>query len=204
MMKVTAPNGLKGIIDGHRLVADGFTKALQGALFQKFVSRLGLHDSAQRQDQEERWRTLIGLRVMLWKSTAQRLHCLGLGLLSAVLWVLKKRRRTGNYEGDLEGQPRLCAFRPASQLPVRPARQPLQSQAASRGQAAMTTTGATGAADENQPGGEVPEWWSFPKLQEAPRGKDRWMILRGKWLVRVHGEERRRVFQPIHRSCPVP
>ena len=29
------------------------------------------------------------------------------------------------------------------------------------------------------------------------------MILNEKWLVRVHGESRRRCFQPVHRSCPV-
>ena len=56
---------------------------------------------------------------------------------------------------------------------------------------------------KDRAGDEVPEWWSFPELQGAPRGKDRWMTLRNKWLIRVHGEERRRVFQPIHRSCPV-
>ena len=29
------------------------------------------------------------------------------------------------------------------------------------------------------------------------------MVLEDRWLVRVHGETRRRSFQPIHRSCPV-
>lgn len=210
-----SPKWIARHLDGHRLVADGLTKSLQGALFQKFVSRLGLHDSVQCRDQEttssikkvqvqleEKWRKLIGLGALMWKSATQRLQRLGLGLLSAVLWILKKQRRTGNGEGDLEEQPRLCAFRPASQLPVRPARQPLQSQAASRGQAAVAATGAT-ELEEDRAGGEVPEWWSFPELQGAPRGKDRWMTLRNKWLIRVHGEERRRVFQPIHRSCPV-
>lgn len=210
-----SPKWIARHLEGHRLVADGLTKSLQGALFQKFVSRLGLHDSVQCRDQEatssikkvqvqleEKWRKLIGLGALMWKSTTQRLQRLGLGLLSAVLWILKKQRRTGNGEGDLEKQPRLCAFRPASQLPVRPARQPLQSQAASRGQAAVAATGAT-ELEEDRAGDEVPEWWSFPELQGAPRGKDRWMTLRNKWLIRVHGEERRRVFQPIHRSCPV-
>lgn len=78
------------------LLLMAFTKALQGPLFQKFVSRLGLHDSAQLQDHkatssvkkvqvqlEERWRKLIGLGAVLWKSTTQRSHRLGLGLLSA-------------------------------------------------------------------------------------------------------------------------
>ena len=211
-----SPKWIARHLEGHRLVADGFTKALQGALFQKFVDRLGLHDAVPLQNSEmtskikkvkaqldERWRKVIGLGVVLWKSTTQRLQRLGLGLLSAVLWILKKQSRTGNREGDLEEQPRICAFRPASQLPVRPARQPNQSQAASRGRAAMTASGSGATPNEDQHGEAVPEWWSFPELQEVPRGKDRWMILREKWLVRVHGEERRRVFQPIHRSCPV-
>ena len=210
-----SPKWIARHLEGHRLVADGFTKALQGALFQKFVDRLGLHDAVPLQNSEmtskikkvkaqlsERWRKVIGLGVVLWKSTTQRLQRLGLGLLSAVLWILKKQSRTGNREGDLEEQPRICAFRPASQLPVRPARQPQQSQAASRGRAVTEAAGST-AGREDQHGAEVPEWWDFPELQEAPRGKDRWMILRDKWLIRVHGEERRRVFQPIHRSCPV-
>ena len=29
------------------------------------------------------------------------------------------------------------------------------------------------------------------------------MILEDRWLARVHGEKRRKSFQPIHRSCPV-
>ena len=40
-------------------------------------------------------------------------------------------------------------------------------------------------------------------MQRPLGGKDRWMILDEKWLVRVHGESRRRCFQPVHRSCPV-
>lgn len=50
---------------------------------------------------------------------------------------------------------------------------------------------------------EVPQWWDHAALQHLPGGRDRWVILEDRWLVRIHGETRRRSFQPIHRSCPV-
>ena len=120
--------------------------------------------------------------------------------------VEAKRGETNNQEG-----PRLCAFRVpgqhSEQAPVRPSRAPLESQAGQRGYAACPRE-----LDREVPiqqnvrinsGEKVPPWWNHPNLQHLPGGKDRWMILEDRWLVRVHGETRRRSFQPIHRSCPV-
>ena len=120
--------------------------------------------------------------------------------------VEAERGETNNQEG-----PRLCAFRVpgqhSEQAPVRPSRAPLESQAAQRGYAARprefdgdgpSQQNATVNSEER-----VPPWWNHPNLQHLPGGKDRWMILEDRWLVRVHGETRRRSFQPIHRSCPV-
>ena len=115
-----------------------------------------------------------------------------------------QRGESNNHDG-----PRICAFRaqgPHDQAPVRPSRMPLESQAGQRGYAACPMEHM---ATPNQPtqldqvGSRVPLWWDHAALQHLPGGKDRWMILEDRWLVRVHGETRRRSFQPIHRSCPV-
>ncbi len=112
------------------------------------------------------------------------------------------------WSGDVN--PRICAFRaPDShqdQFPIRPSRTPLESQARQRGY-------AVGSTDVNEVSSQkrevrdsalsLPPLWSHPALQNAPSGKDRWMFLDDRWLVRAHGETRRRSLQPIHRSCPV-
>ena len=71
-----------------------------------------------------------------------------------------------------------------SQYPVRPTGDYQRSQAANRGVA------ASGSSEQKE--STVPQWWDLELLQKAPKGKDKWVIVQDRWLVRFHGEERRR------------
>ena len=193
-------------MDGSALVADGFTKALLGQMFHRFAVRLGLHGSLLNNGgiveqpsvkaskpafrfQLQTWVTkLFEAALLMIKGSGflQRCGRLLLMLVSVLaVWVKKKENHP---------QPRLCAFRPAQgdQLPIRPSRGPRESQARQRGEV------LSGYA------GSQLQWLSNPDFQAMPRGKDRWVFMENDTLlVRVHGEERRRCFQPVHRSCPV-
>ena len=115
-----------------------------------------------------------------------------------------QRGETNNHDG-----PRLCAFcaqGPHDQAPVRPSRTPVESQASRRGYAACPMEHSetpSQSMQSDQVSSRVPPWWDHAALQHLPGGGDRWMVLEDRWLVRVHGETRRRSFQPIHGSCPV-
>ena len=207
-------------MDGSALVADGLTKALQHQLFHRFAVRLGLHGRLLNNDslvdqssakiaklhplsRVSEWVAKLceAARLMMNGSTVLRRCGQLLLMLSTFLVAWAKKKETSDH-------PRLCAFRPGhgEQLPIRPNRGPRESQANQRGQAVCR--GVVGETSDQQNETHradvaVPLWWDHAALQHLPGGKDRWMVLEDRWLVRVHGETRRRSFQPIHRSCPV-
>ena len=218
-------------MSGSDLVADGLTKPLLGASFVRFVSRLSLHgswlnnlddgatflkkcNSSRRSfvsdNHEGVGKQLIAIRSLLIRGFSAVVTGCGHILIAVGAMMLDKfesenldvqRGETDNHDG-----PRLCAFRAPGhrpeQVPVRPSRTPLESQAGQRGYAACSRE-LNGETLNQQNVTAVPQWWDHAALQHLPGGKDRWMILEDRWLVRVHGETRRRSFQPIHRSCPV-
>ena len=207
-------------LDGKKLVSDGLTKPLQGSLFQQFALRLGLHGKGldipvgegptikkiiephgSEEGEIERIKMLMILGGLLLKSQWPVWISCGVAL---VLCGIKKLKERGYEKDKVENAPCLRAFRPfgSDQHPIRPTRDPQQSTASQRGQAVVdgyTNSGAMASSTTS----EVPGWWDLPEVQRPLGGKDRWMILDEKWLVRVHGESRRRCFQPVHRSCPV-
>jgi len=205
-------------LPGVKLVADGLTKALHGQAFKNFRSRLHMVDTAIKEDSEpivnkistngssprseKWWAKLILVATLLVRMQKSWMVALGALILTMV-------KRSENIS---EEKPKLCALRGSSdqqrQAPIRPSRSPLESQAGYRGQAASSSASYGGTLNQNErvgsSGASVPLWWDHAALQHLPGGKDRWMILEDRWLVRVHGETRRKSFQPIHRSCPVP
>ena len=223
-------------LSGNDLVADGLTKPLLGASFVRFASRLSLHGSwlnnmedgatcvkkcnssrpsSVEDSHEETGKRLIAIGSLLIRGLSAVVTRCG-HILIAVGAMLIGEKENENVEaerGETNNQegPRLCAFRVpgqhSEQAPIRPSRNPLESQAAQRGYAARPREfDGDGPRQQNATVNleeRVPPWWNHPNLQHLPGGKDRWMILEDRWLVRVHGETRRRSFQPIHRSCPV-
>ena len=223
-------------LSGNDLVADGLTKPLLGASFVRFASRLSLHGSwlnnmedgatcvkkcnssrpsSVEDSHEETGKRLIAIGSLLIRCLSAVVTRCGHILIAVGAMLIgdkenenveAERGETNNQEG-----PRLCAFRVpgqhSEQAPIRPSRNPLESQAAQRGYAARPREfDGDGPRQQNATVNleeRVPPWWNHPNLQHLPGGKDRWMILEDRWLVRVHGETRRRSFQPIHRSCPV-
>ena len=195
-------------MDGKKLVSDGLTKPLQGSLFQQFALRLGLHGSGldqpiikdpavKKSEAENRcWEEKIYGKVKMMMT-------LGAALVSCTRPVVKAcgalmiacgGQMVENEEKEV---PKIRAFRVSggTQYPVRPTGDHQRSQAANRGVAASSS----GEQKESM----VPQWWDLELLQKAPKGKDKWVIVQDRWLVRFHGEERRRSFQPAHKSCPV-
>ena len=53
-------------------------------------------------------------------------------------------------------------------------------------------------------GGRDPTPQNKSKYLQLPRGKDRWdlSMVESGWLIRSHGESRKRKFHPVHKSCP--
>ena len=208
-------------LPGELLVADGFTKALSGTAFVRFVQRLGLegqngvamkkaYGSVNEMTEkvsiwsEKALMMLVQIGTLLHGVQSRTLTIVGQVLIAVGSWCLamKKEKVSSNSEtttAQTESKPpKLCAFRaPGDQLPVRPTRGPQESQAAARGRAVLREP----PVEEDRTGG-VPGWWTLNELQSIPRGKDRWLQV-GNWLIRVHGEPRRRSFHPVHRSCPV-
>ena len=54
-------------------------------------------------------------------------------------------------------------------------------------------------------GGRDPTPQYKSKYLQMPRGKDRWdlAMVESGWLIRSHGESRKRKFHPVHKSCPL-
>ena len=54
-------------------------------------------------------------------------------------------------------------------------------------------------------GGRDPTPQYKSKYLQMPRGKDRWdlSMVESGWLIRSHGESRKRKFHPVHKSCPL-
>ena len=54
-------------------------------------------------------------------------------------------------------------------------------------------------------GGRDPTPQNKSKYLQRPRGKDRWdlSMVESGWLIRSHGESRKRKFHPVHKSCPL-
>ena len=54
-------------------------------------------------------------------------------------------------------------------------------------------------------GGRDPTPQNKSKYLQLPRGKDRWdlSMVESGWLIRSHGESRKRKFHPVHKSCPL-
>ena len=207
-------------LDGKKLVSDGLTKPLQGSLFQQFALRLGLHgkgldipvsgtpaikkinqSTRSEEGEVDKTKMMMILGGLLLKSGGPMWIGCGLAL---ILYGIKRLKERNREKDKFENAPCLRAFRPfgSDQHPVRPTRDPQQSTAGQSGQAVVG--GYTNSGVSTSPTtSEVPGWWELPEVQRPLGGKDRWMILNEKWLVRVHGESRRRCFQPVHRSCPV-
>ena len=206
---------------GQKLTADGLTKALQGQAFGRFLSGLKMINAPVKKEENQEipkvlkaqvstlgglwWKKLLILGSLMVKLGKEWSLKIGALLVALVSWKCDQQRESA------ELQPRICAFRAPgnneSQLPIRPMRNPLESQAGQRGyavRAAGSNDGVVGQPvriDTSEM--EVPQWWDHAALQHLPGGRDRWVILENRWLVRIHGETRRRSFEPIHRSCPV-
>ena len=161
--------------------------------------------SSVEDSHEETGKRLIAIGSLLIRGlSAVVTRCGHILIAVGAMLIGEKEDENGNVEaerGETNNQegPRLCAFRVpgqhSEQAPVRPSRAPLESQAGQRGYAACPRE-----LDREVPiqqnvrvnsGEKVPPWWNHPNLQHLPGGKDRWMILEDRWLVRVHGETRR-------------
>ena len=147
---------------------------------------------------------LLQAGALLKEIPHKMLAMVGQVLLAIGSWCLSTAVQSGSVdretsEGSMSGTtPRLAAMRaPGDQLPVRPTRGHQESQAGARGRAACPPEPAAYVRRA-----DVPGWWDLKEVQQIPRGKDRW-VQEGRWLIRVHGEPRRRSFHPVHRSCPV-
>ena len=205
-------------LPGELLVADGLTKALTGPTFLRFISRLGLELSSTETStssssmkkaavaEESGWRTkaklIIQIGALLRGVKNTFLVKLANILLAVGGWCLKNHESTEHDEAEetelAVEQPRVAALRGGGfQLPVRPTQDGDGSLAAARGRAVME-----GASSTMRSSGGVPGWWDLPEIQKVHKGKDKWMMS-GRWLIRAHGEPRRRSFHPVHRSCPV-
>lgn len=205
-------------LPGELLVADGLTKALTGPIFLRFISRLGLELSSTETStssssmkkaavaEESGWRTkaklILQIGALLRGVKNTFLVKLANILLAVGGWCLKNHESTEHDEAEetemAVEQPRVAALRGGGfQLPVRPTQDGDGSLAAARGRAVME-----GASSTMRSSGGVPGWWDLPEIQKVHKGKDKWMMS-GRWLIRAHGEPRRRSFHPVHRSCPV-
>ena len=207
-------------LPGELLVADGLTKALIGPSFLRFLQRLGLEGpDGLCKGLKPEIRKTVASTVSTWREKAVKLLQAGallkeiphkmLAMVGQVLlaigsWCLSTAVQSGSVDRETsEGSmsrttPRLVAMRaPGDQLPVRPTRGHQESQAGARGRAACPPEPAAYVRRA-----DVPGWWDLKEVQQIPRGKDRW-VQEGRWLIRVHGEPRRRSFHPVHRSCPV-
>lgn len=206
-------------LPGELLVADGLTKALIGPSFLRFLHRLGLEgpDGLCKGPKPEIRKT-VASTVSIWREKAVKLLQAGallkeiphkvLAMVGQVLlaigsWCLSTAVHSGSVGSENSSSmsgttPRVAAMRaPGDQLPVRPTRGHQESQAGARGRAACPPEPAAYVRRA-----DVPGWWDLKEVQQIPRGKDRW-VQEGSWLIRVHGEPRRRSFHPVHRSCPV-
>ena len=200
------------------MVADGLTKALTGPAFLRFISRLGLEpSSATTPTRSSSMKKAAIAEESGWSAKAKLILQVGAllrGIKNTFLvklanislavggWCLKNQESLEH--GEAEGtelameQPRVAALRGGGfQLPVRPTQSGDGSLAAARDRAVME-----GASSTLRSSGGVPGWWDLPEIQKVHKGKDKWMIS-GHWLIRAHGEPRRRSFHPAHRSCPV-
>ena len=198
-------------MDGKSLVSDGLTKPLQGAMFQQFAIRLGLHGTGLKEKTGE---SKVGVKMIKEKivneskEMAQQLVKIGAALVSCAQPVVKACGALVITCGgqmmkeEKKQKPKLRAFRVpgGEQYPVRPTGGHQGSQAANRGAAVL---GKGGGQEKGNDESSVPQWWDIEMLQRAPKGKDKWLVLKDRWLIRCHGEERRRSFQPVHRSCPL-
>lgn len=151
-------SGIFVTCQGQKLTADGMTKPLQGHAFGRFLTGLDVIDAPVRKFESQEdpnilkaqapmfgglwWQKLLVLGALMIRLGKEWSWRIGALLVALVRW------KSGQQKSESGSQPRLCAFRVPGdhhdQLPIRPSRNPLESQAGQRGYAARSAGSSDG------------------------------------------------------------